>query len=90
MILELEDYFRTSLFNINTNRATKTRIYAFLEQEATKDEAVAKMTINIISSILDTKTITDRSKNIDILLEIAGSFPGLEIPLSIKTTADEV
>tara|TARA_R110002126_G_scaffold274775_1_gene419989 strand:+ start:10923 stop:13961 length:3039 start_codon:yes stop_codon:yes gene_type:complete len=90
VILELEDYFRTSLFNINTNRATKTRIYAFLEQEATKDEAVAKMTINIISSILDTKTITDRSKNIDILLEIAGSFPGLEIPLSIKTTADEV
>ncbi|WP_397446077.1 WGR domain-containing protein [Polaribacter sp. R77954] len=90
VILQLEAYFKTSLFNINANRATKTRIYTFLEQESVKNEAVAKMTINIISSILDTKTIIDRSKNIDILLEIASNFPDLEIPLSIKTTADEV
>jgi len=90
VILELEDYFRTSLFNINTNRATKTRVYGFLEQEAIKNEEVAKMTIGIINSILDTKIKIDRSKNIDILIAIATHFPALEIPLSIKEIANEV
>lgn len=90
IILKLEDYFRTSLFNINTNRATKTRVYQFLEIEAVKNEEVAKMTIGLIKSVLDTKTIIDRSKNIDILLEISAQFPNLEIPLLIKDVADEV
>ncbi|WP_439130947.1 WGR domain-containing protein [Polaribacter sp.] len=90
VILKLENYFRTSLFTINTNRATKTRVYQFLEQESVKNKAVAKMTIGLIHSILDTKTIIDRSKNIDILLTIATQFPNLEIPLLIKDVADEV
>lgn len=90
IILELENYFKTSLFNINTNRATKTRVYSFLEEESLKNEDVAKMTIDIINTILDTKIITDRSKNIDILLAIAMKYPKLEIPLIIKEITNEV
>ena len=90
VILQLEDYFRTCLFNINTNRATKTRVYLFLEEEAVKNEAVAKMTIGLINSVLDTKIITDKSRNIDVLLAIALKFPALNVPLQIKEVTNEV
>ena len=86
VILKLEDYFKTSLFNINTNRPTKIRVYKFLEQEALKNEEVAKMTVRIIRAILDTKTIRDISNNIDVLLSIKDKYPEIEIPLLIKTT----
>jgi predicted DNA-binding WGR domain protein len=85
VILKLETYFRISLFNINTHRATKTRIYAFLERESVKNKAVAEMTVGLINSILGTKTIIDRSNNIDVLLSVADAFPEIEIPLLIKT-----
>ena len=86
VILKLEDYFKTSLFNINTNRPTKIRVYKFLEQEALKNEEVAKMTVRIIHAILGTKTIRDISNNIDVLLSIKDKYPEIEIPLLIKTT----
>ena len=85
VILKLETYFKTSLFNINTHRATKTRIYAFLEQESVKSKVVAEMTVRLINSILGTKTIKDRSNNIDVLLSIYDEFPEIEVPLLIKS-----
>jgi len=84
IILQLESFFKTSLFNINTNRATKTRIYSFLKQESIKNEKVAKMTVKIINSVLGTKTMLDNSNNIDVLLEIITVYPNLEVPLTIK------
>ena len=90
VILELEGYFRASLFNINTNRATKTRVYSFLEEEAIKNEAVAEMVIGIINSVLDTKILIDRSKNIDVLLAITEKYPKLNVPLLIKDVTNEV
>lgn len=90
VILKLEHYFKTSLFNINTHRATKTRIYSFLEQESLKNEEVAKMTVRIINSILDTKTIKDKSKNIDVLLAIKEAYLAIEVPLQINELTNEV
>jgi predicted DNA-binding WGR domain protein len=85
IILQLESFFKTSLFNINTNRATKTRIYSFLKQESIKSEEVAKMTVRLINSVLGTKTMVDNSNNIDVLLEIITAHPNLEVPLTIKS-----
>ena len=62
----------------------------FLEEEAVKNEAVAKMTIGLINSVLDTKIITDKSRNIDVLLAIALKFPALNVPLQIKEVTNEV
>ncbi|MGR7812311.1 WGR domain-containing protein [Lacinutrix undariae] len=84
VILKLEHFFKSSLFNINTHRTTKTRIYAFLEAESIKSIAVANMTITLISSVLGTKIKTDTSHNIDVLLSIAEHHPNLEVPLLIK------
>ncbi|WP_299253107.1 hypothetical protein [uncultured Lacinutrix sp.] len=84
VILKLETYFKTTLFNINENRVAKTRIYTFLEQESIKNKSVAIMTIRLIEAVLGTNTITDTSNNIDILLTIAEAHPDIEIPLLIK------
>ncbi len=84
VILKLESFFKTSLFNINTDRVTKTRIYKFLETEAVKDKTVAEMTVRLVKSILGTNTMIDNSNNIDLLLTIAETFPEIEVPLLIK------
>ncbi|MEP5339362.1 MAG: WGR domain-containing protein [Algibacter sp.] len=85
VILKLENFFKISLFNINTNRATKTRIYAFLEQESIKNKAVSEMTVRLINSVLGTNTIKDKSHNIDVLLTILDRHPDLDVPLLIKS-----
>ncbi|MBO0593536.1 hypothetical protein I2486_19225 [Cellulophaga sp. E16_2] len=90
IILTLENYFKTNLFRINSNRAAKTRIYAFLEQEALKNEEVALMTVRIISTILDTKTLRDKSSCIAILLAIAIQYPTIEVPLLIHNLSNEI
>ena len=56
-----------------------------MEQESLKNKAVAEMTVELINSILGTKTIKDRSHNIDLLLSIADVFPEIELPLLIKS-----
>ncbi|WP_422090578.1 WGR domain-containing protein [Tenacibaculum ovolyticum] len=84
VILKLEDYFKTTLFYINSNRATKTRVYSFLEKESEKYKEVALMTVRILNTILDTKTVTDKDKIIDILLTISEKHSDVAIPLLIK------
>lgn len=84
VILKLESYFKTTLFNINENRVAKTRIYTFLEQESIKNKSVARMTTRLIESVLRTNIIVDTSNNIDLLLTIVETHPDIEIPLLIK------
>lgn len=90
VILKLEQYFKTSVFNINTNRVAKTRIYSFLKQEALKNEDVAQMTVRIINSVLDTKTMRDKNNHIDILLAITTQYPSIDVPLSINDVTNEI
>lgn len=84
VILQLESYFKTTLFYINTNRTTKTRVYSFLEKESIKNKEVAEMTVRILTSVIDTKTIADKDKIIDILLTITETYIDVEVPLLIQ------
>lgn len=84
VILQLENYFKTTLFYINTNRATKTRVYSFLEKEAIKHKEIAIMTVRVLTAILDTKTLADKNKMIDILLTISETHTDVEVPLLIQ------
>ncbi len=84
VILKLELFFKTSLFAINANRATKSRIYKFLYEEAVKNKAVAEMTVRLVTSVLGTTTMRDRDHNIDVLLAIADVFPEIDLPVAIK------
>ncbi|MEX6627495.1 WGR domain-containing protein [Tenacibaculum salmonis] len=82
--LQLEDYFKTTLFYINTNRATKTRVYSFLENQSKKYKEIAEMTVRVLTAILDTKTAIDKNKVIEILITISEIHTDVEVPLLIK------
>ncbi|MBE7689726.1 WGR domain-containing protein [Tenacibaculum piscium] len=84
VILQLEDYFKTVLFYINTNRVTKTRVYSFLENQSKKYKEIAVMTVRVLTAILDTKTAIDKDKIIDILITISEIHTDVEVPLLIK------
>ena len=53
-----------------------------IAQKGTKE--VAKMTVRILTNVLDTKTITDKNKIIDLLLTITETHSDVEVPLLIK------
>lgn len=82
--LKLKSFFKTVLFNINEGRSTKTRVFAFLEQEVIKNEQVAQMTIDLLDAILNTNIMTDQSRCIDLLLTISEYYPNLTVPLTVK------
>jgi hypothetical protein len=82
--LKLESFFKAVLFNINFGRATKSRVFTFLENESIKEIQVAKMTVRLISSILGTKTEIDKSRSLDLLLSISEEHPEIEVPLTIN------
>jgi predicted DNA-binding WGR domain protein len=85
VILELEAFFKTILFNINENRASKKRVFEFLKEESIKNKEVAEMSLGLFNSILASISITDKSESIDGLLLIKEHYPELSIPLKIKT-----
>ncbi len=88
VILKLESYFKSILFNINTHRATKTRVYGFLKQEAIKSKKIALMVVRLIRAVLGTKTMLDNSNNIDVLLAIMEAHPEIDIPMSVTSFED--
>jgi hypothetical protein len=59
-------------------------VYSFLEKESEKYKEVALMTVRIFNTILDTKTVADKDKIIDILLTISEKHSDVAIPLLIK------
>lgn len=84
VILNLEAYFTSILFNINSHRSSKTRVYKFLESESLKHKEVALLTVKILSLIMGSKTLTDRDEVLDIFLKLKETYEDLNIPLSIK------
>lgn len=84
VILNLEGYFTSVLFNINSHRSSKTRVYKFLKSEALKHKKVAILTVKILSLILGSKIITDRDEVLDIFFLLQEKYEDLKIPLSIK------
>ncbi|NOQ73176.1 MAG: hypothetical protein GQ574_14310 [Crocinitomix sp.] len=84
VILQLKGFFKSILFNINENRATKTRVFAFLEQETIKSEVVANMIVDLVNGILTTETRIDQSHCIDLLLTVAEVHPHIQIPITVK------
>lgn len=84
VIIQLRQYFKNILYGVNLGAASKARVYAFLLQELKKDEQVAQMTLDIISEILVTAAIGDKSNCIDLTLEIAELYPNLELPISVS------
>ncbi len=83
-VLLLKQYFKNILFGVNVGAASKARVFAFLKQEAMKNRKVSEMTVELLSDILATESLKDKSQCLDILLEIYDQHSDIEMPLKIK------
>lgn len=82
----LAPYFVRVLSSINKARTAKQRIYAFLESEAMKNEASAKLVSEILERQSATIAITDKAIAIELLLKIHRAYPAIQTPLDIRQT----
>jgi hypothetical protein len=83
-IRELIPFFVAVLSRVNKGRVAKQRVLAFLDGEAQKSEAVAKVVAEILTRQSATIAIADKAAAIQTMLKIRKSYPQLELPIQVK------
>ena len=80
----LVPYFVRVLSLVNRARASKDRVLRFLESEALKSEAAARLAANILARQSGTIAIGDKAAMIETMLKIRRAYPTVEMPIQIK------
>ncbi|GBC61796.1 WGR domain-containing protein [Desulfonema ishimotonii] len=83
-IEKLRPYFITVLSQVNRGRAAKDRIFRFLKTEALRNEAVARMTSEILERQSPTLAIGDKAACIEILRDIREKYPHLTTRIIVR------
>jgi predicted DNA-binding WGR domain protein len=81
---ELMPFFVSVLCRVNRGSVAKKRIFAFLEAEANKSEATAKVVAEIMTRQSITMAIGDKAAAIQIMLKINKKYPNLSLPIDVK------
>lgn len=81
---QLKPYFITILCGVNRGRVVKKRIFAFLEAEALKSEAAAKVVAEIMTRQSATIAIGDKAAAIGTMLKIHKRYPHIPLPIQVK------
>jgi len=81
---QLMPYFISILCGVNRGRVAKKRIFAFLEAEALKSEAAAKVVAEIMTRQSVTIAIGDKAAAIGTMLKIHKRYPHIPLPLQVK------
>lgn len=85
---ELTPYFITVLSCVNKGRVAKQRIFAFLDSEAQKSEAAARIVAEILTRQSVTMAIGDKATAIHIMLKIHKTYPQLSLPIQVKPVVE--
>ncbi len=85
---DLQPYFISVLCQVNKGRVAKQRVFNFLEQEAEKSEAAARVVADILTRQSVTIAIGDKAKAIEIMLKIHNSYPEISLPISVKSVSE--
>ncbi|MBF2008391.1 MAG: WGR domain-containing protein [Chlorogloeopsis fritschii C42_A2020_084] len=85
---ELTPFFISVLSRVNRGSVAKKRIFAFLEIEAQKSEAAAKIVAEIMIRQSATMAIGDKAAAIQIMLKIHKNYPQLNLPIQVKPVVD--
>jgi predicted DNA-binding WGR domain protein len=84
---ELMPYFMRVLAQVNRARVAKQRIFAFLNAEAVKSEAAARIIAEVLTHQSAAIALTDRSRALETLLRIHRAYPQVEVPIQVKPIA---
>lgn len=85
---DLTPYFVTVLSRVNKGGVAKRRVFAFLEQEAAKSEAAARVVAEILTRQSATIAIGDKAKSIQIMLKIHQQYPQIALPIQVQAVTD--
>jgi predicted DNA-binding WGR domain protein len=81
---ELIPYFTRVLAQVNRARVAKQRLFAFLNSEAIKSEAAAKLIIEVLTRQSASIAIGEKARALETLLKIHQLYPQLSVPIVIK------
>ncbi|WP_310481347.1 WGR domain-containing protein [Chamaesiphon sp. VAR_48_metabat_403] len=81
---ELMPYFTRVLAQVNRARVAKQRIFTFLNSEAVKTEAAAKLVIEVLTRQSASIAICEKARALETLLKIHQLYPQLSVPIFIK------
>jgi predicted DNA-binding WGR domain protein len=81
---ELIPYFTRVLGQVNRARIAKQRIFAFLNSEAIKNEAAAKLVIELLTRQSASIAIGEKAHAIETLFKIHQLYPQLSVPIIVK------
>jgi predicted DNA-binding WGR domain protein len=84
---ELMPYLMRVLAQVNRARVAKQRIFAFLNAEAVKSEAAARVIAEVLTRQSATIAITDRARALETLLRIHRAYPHVSVPIQVKPVA---
>ncbi len=84
---QLIPYFVTVLSGVNRGGVAKERIFAFLDAEAQKSEAAARVVAEILSRQSVTLVIGDKANAIQIMLKIRRLYPEVPLPIRVKSVS---
>ena len=85
---DLQPYFISVLCQVNKGRVAKQRVFTFLEQEAQKSEAAARIVADILTRQSVTIAIGDKAKAIEIMLKIHKNYPEISLPILVKSVSE--
>jgi predicted DNA-binding WGR domain protein len=81
---ELRHYFLSVLSRVNKARVAKSRVLAFLTDEAQKSEEAAQIVAEILTRQSLTMAIGDKAAAIEAMLKIRQHYPQIHLPLQVK------
>ena len=81
---KLVPYFVTVLSGVNKGGVAKKRIFQFLDGEAAKNEASAKIVAEVLTRQSVTMAIGDKAQAIQIMLRIKQLYPLIEMPIRVR------
>ncbi|EGJ32433.1 MULTISPECIES: WGR domain-containing protein [Moorena] len=85
---DLIPYFISILSRVNRGRIAKQRVFAFLEAEAQKSQAAAKIVAEILTRQSITMAIGDKARSIQLMLKIHQNYPTIPLPIQVKPVSE--
>ncbi|MCC3406842.1 MAG: WGR domain-containing protein [Microcoleus sp. PH2017_10_PVI_O_A] len=85
---ELAPFFVAVLSRVNQGRVAKKRVFAFLDAEAQKSEAAARIVADILTRQSATIALGDKAAAIETMLKIRRSYPQIDLPIQVKPVVE--
>ncbi|MEG3863660.1 WGR domain-containing protein [Microcoleus sp. herbarium12] len=85
---ELAPFFVAVLSRVNQGRVAKKRVFAFLDAEAQKSEAAARIVGDILARQSATIAIADKAAAIETMLKIRRTYPEIDLPIQVKPVVE--